>query len=107
MSGLPLGLVLAAIVAGAAALSALLCMTLGKLIMRQTRIVAVLICGFIPPIAIVVLGLVAILAMGSPGSQSVTMLTAMLCFWTLPICLLTSGAMIAWIAQRGEDGDAG
>lgn len=107
MSGLVFFSILVAIVAGAAALSALLCVTLGKSIARQTKIVAALVCGFIPPISIVVLGVIVVQAVGWPRSQSAAMLTGMLCFWALPICLLTSGAMIVWIAERSEDEDAG
>jgi len=94
--------ILIGIVVAAVGLAALLCMTLGRAIMRQTKVVAALVCGFIPPIAIAVLGIIATFVVGWPGSQAVGMLAAMLCFLSLPLCLLTSCALIAWIAEQSE-----
>jgi len=95
-------LILIAILVAAVGLTALLCLTLGRSIMRQTKVVAAIVCGFIPPIAIVVLGMAAMFWVGGPSSQALGMLTAMLCFLALPLCLLTSCWVIYCIAERSE-----
>ena len=94
--------VLIGIVVAAAALAALLSVTLGRSIMRQTKVVAALVCGSIPPIMIAVLGTMAMLVVGGPGSETVGMLAAMLCLIACPICLLVSGGLIFWISEQSE-----